>query len=76
MENLVRDLPSPHICRMLVYRKVFRRYRTDVALSLGRHIVNPEKVIILVVHSRAGLHVPLHDHSFRAKFLYGREQID
>src|SRR6266853_588853 len=76
MKHVMRYLPEPHICRMLVYRIVSNANRTDVALFLCRRIVNPEKVIVSVVHGRDGLHVPPNVHSFGAKFLCDGEQSD
>src|SRR6266478_4046570 len=76
IRNVMRYLPGSYICRMLVYRIVPNANRTDVALFLCGCIVDPKKIVILVVHGRDGLHVPLHVHSFGAKFLCDREQPD
>ena len=75
VKNVIRYLPDPHVGGMLVYGIVSNANRTDVTLFLRRRTLNPEEIIISVVHVRDGLHVPPHIHPFVAKSLRGREQI-
>jgi hypothetical protein len=76
MKNVLRHRPCLHVTCVLVYRIVPNANRTDVTLFLRRHVVNPEKVKISIIHVRDGSSIPLHVHSFGVEFLYGGEQIN